>query len=347
MTPPRDADSDRTNVLDLSLVYAPIKQEMKAATALLKERLRHDDAMFDGYLEYSFRLGGKRLRPALALLCGKAAGKIDRRCLLVAAALEMIHTGSLVHDDILDGAKFRRSLETINAKWDSQRAVLIGDLLITRAFDLICDCEDMNIFRKTSSCCQATVEGELFQTEAMGSFELSVDDYQKIVGGKTASLLECATWQGAYLGGAQGDELELFGRFGRNVGIAFQIVDDLLDLVGDEATTGKTLGTDLANKKETLPLILHFQRVSNEERDSLSARLNAGVEPDERAKIADELKRSGALDAAQKVADELIDEALDIVETLRKRATKAKRDESLAAFDSLEALARFVVKRDK
>ncbi len=347
MTPSRGADSVQTVPFNLSSVYAPIKQEMEATTALLKERLRHDDATFDGYLEYSFRLGGKRLRPALALLCGKAAGKIDRRCMLVAAALEMIHTGSLVHDDILDGAKFRRGLETINVKWDSQRAVLIGDLLITRAFDLICECEDLEIFRKTSSCCQATVEGELFQTEAIGSFELSVDDYRKIVGGKTASLLECATWQGAYLGGARGDELESFGRFGRNLGIAFQIVDDLLDLVGDETTTGKTLGTDLANKKETLPLILHFQRVSKEERNALLVRLNAGVEAEERAKIADELKRSGALDSAKKVADDLIDETLEIVKELRERASEAKREEALAAFDSLESLARFVVKRDK
>ncbi|MBQ2789913.1 MAG: polyprenyl synthetase family protein, partial [Thermoguttaceae bacterium] len=108
----------------LDFLYRPIASEMEATTALLKERLFGLDPAFSEYLDHSFRLGGKRLRPALTLLCGKAAGAVDRRHYLCAAALEMIHTGSLVHDDILDGARFRRRLETVNARWDSQRAVL-------------------------------------------------------------------------------------------------------------------------------------------------------------------------------------------------------------------------------
>ncbi|MCF0233618.1 MAG: polyprenyl synthetase family protein [Thermoguttaceae bacterium] len=338
MTPPS------ARAFDLAAAYRPIEDEMEKTTALMKERLRHVEPTFDGYLEYSFRLGGKRLRPALTLLCGKAAGSIDRRHYLVAAALEAIHTGSLVHDDILDGAAFRRHLQTVNARWDSQRAVLIGDLLITRAFNWICECDDGAIFRKIADACEATVEGELLQTESIGNFALETADYEKIVGGKTASLLECACYLGAYLGGARGDDLAAYGRFGAALGIAFQIADDVLDLVGDEAKTGKTLGTDLANKKETLPLILYFQKATPEERAALTARLGEGVSPEAGAEISAALVASGAVAEALDRANALVDEALAIVADLKAKAAASGRD--LAAFDSLAALARFVARRD-
>lgn len=331
----------------LAALYGPIEKELAETTELLKNRLRHLDPTFDAYLEYSFKLGGKRLRPALTLLCGKAAGKIEPRHHLVAAAMEMIHTGSLVHDDVLDGAKFRRQLETINAQWDSQRAVLIGDLLITRAFELICDCEDLTVFRKISTCCQATVEGELYQTESVGNFQLSIADYLKIVGGKTASLLESSALLGAYLGGADDSDVEAFGRVGQTLGIAFQIVDDILDLVGEEEKVGKTLGTDLENKKETLPLILYFQNASQEDRDSLLKTLEQGVKAEERGKIAELLQSSGAIDGARQEADKLIDESLELLEKLRAKAESEGRKDSLPAFDSLAQLSRFVVKRNK
>ena len=143
----RQAPSQKNATTELERIYRPIRADLEATTDVLKERLRHANATFDGYLEYSFRLGGKRMRPAMLLLCAKAWGRVDRRCLLCGAAIEMIHTGSLVHDDILDGARFRRALETVNAKWDSHRAVLIGDMLITRAFDLICECDDLFVFK--------------------------------------------------------------------------------------------------------------------------------------------------------------------------------------------------------
>ena len=340
------APAQNNSATALASVYGPIEQELAETTELLKNRLRHIDPLFDEYLEYSFQLGGKRLRPALALLCGKAAGRIDNRCRLIAAALEMIHTGSLVHDDILDGAKFRRQLQTVNARWDSQRAVLIGDLLITRAFELVCECDDSRVFRTMATCCQRTVEGELYQTESVGNFQLTVDDYFKIVGGKTASLIECAASLGAYLGGARGEELNRFARFGRALGIAFQIVDDALDLIGDEKVVGKTLGTDLENRKETLPLILYFQNASERERAETLRLVEFGVKAENRAQVATVLKESGAIDAALGEANKLVDEALGIVAELREKAAREGRESAFAPFDSLARLARFVVKRN-
>ena len=191
------------------------------------------------------------------------------------------------------------------------------------------------------------MEGELYQTESVGNFALSVDDYRRIVGGKTASLIECSAALGAYLGGASEADLDVYGALGRSLGVAFQIVDDVLDLVGDEEVVGKTLGTDLENQKETLPVIFYLQNASRQEKDVLLKRLGGGVRADERADIAALLKGSGAIDAALAEAKRLVDAAVARLAELRKRAEGEGRTESLAAFDSLADLARFVVKRDK
>lgn len=340
-TPPADRK------FDLAKTYRPIQAELDATTETLRDALRRSDPAFAQYLDYSFKLGGKRLRPALLLLSGKTWGAIERRHHLCAAALEMIHTGSLVHDDILDGARFRRQLETFNAKWDSHRAVLVGDVLITLALDLICDCDDMVVFREMSAKCRATVEGELFQTDSSGNFDLTVDDYRRIVLGKTASLIECSTFLGGYLSGARDAELELFATFGRSIGVAFQIVDDVLDLVGDEEKTGKTLGSDLANKKATLPVIRYLESASESDARRFRDRVERGVRPEERAEIAAVLRDSGAVDAAFADANRLIDEALATLTTLERRAEELGRPSSSDAFESLAAVARFVVGRDR
>ena len=333
---------------DLVKTYKPIEAEMQSTTETLRDALRHVDPLMDEYLDYAFRLGGKRLRPALMLLCAKAWGLADQRAIYCAAALEMIHTGSLVHDDILDGARFRRKLETINVKWDSHRAVLIGDILITRALKLICQCDDIDVFREFSVRCLETVEGELFQTDSIGNFELTVDDYRRIVGGKTAALLECATRLGGRLAGARDAYLDAFARFGRNIGIAFQIVDDILDLVGSEEATGKTLGSDLSNKKETLPVIYYLESCGEKEARAFLERVERGIAPEEREEIAALLKESGAVTKAMDEANRLIDEALADLNMLRDRAQSNGRDSaSLSAFDSLEDVARFVVGRDR
>ncbi len=341
------ATSASERKFDLVKTYRPIASELEATTETLREALRRSDPAFEQYLNYSFELGGKRLRPALLLLSGKAWGAIERRHFLCAAALEMIHTGSLVHDDVLDGARFRRQLETMNAKWDSKRAVLVGDILITLALDMICDCDDSVVFREISAKCRATVEGELFQTDSSGDFELTVDDYRRVVLGKTASLIECSTFLGGYLSGARGDDLDGFASFGRSIGVAFQIVDDVLDLVGDEEKTGKTLGSDLANKKATLPVIYYLQSASASNVENFLARVERGVRPEERAEIAAILRESGAVDAAFAEASRLVDDALTTLATLERRAKELGRASSPDAFESLGAVARFVVGRDR
>lgn len=336
-----------TSKNELAAAYRPIEDELRATTELLRDSRRAADPALNGYLEYAFRLGGKRLRPALLLLCAKAWGTVDRKCRLCAAALEMIHTGSLIHDDVLDGARFRRQLETLNAKWDSHRAVLVGDALITLALDMICECDDPTVFRETSGKSRSTVEGELLQTDAIGDFSLTVDDYRRIVVGKTASLIECSTFLGGYLAGARDADLDKFSSFGRKIGVAFQIVDDILDLTGDERVAGKTLGTDLANKKATLPIIYHLQRVGERERKEFLERVRRGIKLEERASIASALNESGSIEAATDDANRLVDEALATLDALKERAEVLERPASFDAYDSLATVARFVVGRDR
>ena len=187
--------------------------------------------------------------------------------------------------------------------------------------------------------------GELFQTDSIGNFELTKEDYRRIVGGKTASLIEGSAFLGAYLSGARDEALDLYAHYGRSLGIAFQIVDDALDLVGNEAEIGKTLGSDLANQKETLPLILYFQSASRKDAESMLTL--ARGDASSRAEATRILRESGAIQGAYDEANAIVSEALDDLTKLRALAKKSGASSDESAFDSLEALAKFVVARTK
>ena len=191
-----------------------------------------------------------------------------------------------------------------------------------------------------------TVEGELFQEESVGNFELTFEEYRRRIGGKTASLIEAATYLGGYLARAENEDLAAFSEFGRALGMAFQIADDALDLVGDEEKVGKTLGSDLANQKETLPLILYFQRASESERETLRARLKRGATLEDRRAVAEILRESGALDETRRIAEDLTRQARETISGLRRRGRELGLAVDESAFDSLEALANYVARRE-
>ena len=325
--------------------YSLVENEMNQVGTVLKELLSHVNPVMDEIVQYSFYLGGKRLRPLLVLLSALATGKIQRQNILAATALEMIHTGSLVHDDILDGAKIRRHLETINLHWDDKAAVLVGDLLISRAMELISECNSLLAYQAISSACKKTCEGELFQTLTRNRFELSIDDYMTIIGGKTASLLECCGYLGASFNETSEKTVLHFARFGYNLGIAFQIIDDILDLTGDESVVGKTLGTDLINHKPTLPLIYYLQQVSESERVKMlrlveQERIDTGTI----LEIQALLKNAGMTELGRQKAETFIREAVALLE--QEQAGQSSLSESQkTAFDALAEIASFVIER--
>jgi octaprenyl-diphosphate synthase len=255
-------------------LYAPIADELAAAEELLRGELTSDDPFVDELVKHAFRLGGKRLRPALLLLSAKATGKITRDHVVLAAVVEMIHTATLVHDDVLDEASLRRHRETINARSDNEASVLVGDFLFTHAFYLASSLQTtfacQTIGRATNTVCA----GELRQINSRGNFDLSEAQYLAIIEAKTAELCACCCRLGAHHAGATPQCEETLDRFGRNLGIAFQIADDMLDLVGDELSMGKSLGTDLAKQKPTLPLIRLLATSTAAERAEIIELLN-------------------------------------------------------------------------
>jgi len=239
----------------LASLLAPIEQELASVSQRLQAELRHPDPFIDELAQHSFRLGGKRLRPALLLLTAQAVGEVNDSHRVLAAVVEMIHTATLVHDDVLDEAEIRRHEATINARWNNQTSVLLGDYLFTHAFYLASTLETTYGCRAIGRATNIVCEGELKQTVASGDFELSRETYFQIIESKTAELCACCCRLGSHYSGASGQTTKRLESYGRHLGIAFQIADDLLDLEGEEQLTGKSLGTDLDNRKMTLPLI--------------------------------------------------------------------------------------------
>ena len=274
--------------------YAPIAEELEAVEELLRHELTGNHPFVDSLVKHAFRLGGKRLRPALLLLSGKAAGQATREHIVLAAVVEMIHTATLVHDDVLDEATIRRHRETVNARSDNEASVLVGDFLFTHAFALASSLETtfacQTIGRSTNIVCA----GEMRQIHARGNFALTEAEYYSIIDAKTAELCACCCRLGAHYAGTDPEVVEALERFGRHVGIAFQIADDLLDLVGDEHLAGKSLGTDLEKQKLTLPLIRLLETTPESGRRELIEMIRS-ESPGTRRAVAESLEQTGAL----------------------------------------------------
>lgn len=257
-------------------LFEPIAAEMSAAEDVLRGELRSDDPQVDALVRHAFRLGGKRLRPALLLLAAKSCGQVTRDHVVLAAVVEMIHTATLVHDDVLDDAAVRRHQPTLNAQHTSEVSVLVGDFLFTHAFSLASSLGTTFACRLIGRATNTVCEGELRQIHSRGQFDLSEQQYYSIIDAKTASLCACCCRLGAHYADAD-EPLELaLERYGRLLGLAFQIGDDLLDLVGDEARAGKSLGTDLEQQKPTLPLIHLLATLDAPARQPLLDELSSG-----------------------------------------------------------------------
>ena len=278
---------------------------------------------------------GKRLRPALLLLTAKACGKLAPHHHTLAAAVEMIHTATLVHDDVLDEAELRRHIPTVNAGWGNTVSILLGDMLFTHAFHLTSTVDGRAcgiIGEATNRVCA----GELRQVCERGNLELSEADYFAIIDGKTAALTECCGRLGALYAGASVEVANHLATFGRDLGLAFQIADDLLDLVGDEATAGKTLGTDLEQRKLTLPVIHCLTRLPAADAAKLRGAIRDGG-PDVGGRVLAALERTQSLAHARRRAEEFARSARQALEYLPRSECRS----------ILEVLTEWTVRREK
>ncbi len=320
----------------LAILLAPIEQELAAVSQRLQTELRHPDPFIDKLAQHSFRLGGKRLRPALLLLTAQAVGEVNDSHRVLAAVVEMVHTATLVHDDVLDEAAIRRHEATVNARWNNQTSILLGDYLFSHAFYLASTLETTFGCRTIGRSTNVVCEGELKQTAESGNFQLSREKYFDIVDAKTAELCACCCQLGAHYAGASGELTEQLEAYGRHLGIAFQIADDLLDLEGEEKVTGKSLGTDLDNQKMTLPLI-HLRDQLDQDQQQTLQQLIEQPTADHFAKLLDWLAESGSLQHARAVADDHVAQALTHLADLPESP----------ALTALQRIAQFVTRRDR
>lgn len=278
----------------------------------VEERIRAQARTFDpaveGYVSYVCNTGGKRLRPALALLAGGATGKITSSHVDLAVILELIHIATLVHDDIMDGAELRRDQPSANAKWGNAITVLLGDCLFAHALRLSTNFSNSDICRRIADAASEVCSGEIIQTQRRFDLKLSTADYYRIIEMKTAALFSAACELGAFISEANPVVIGALKNFGVKLGVAYQIYDDILDLAGDEAETGKTLGTDLRKGKFTLPVLLLLQSGKDSatirelliKEDKVDAELLVGM-----------LDSAGAMRGAKTIALRLVDEAVE------------------------------------
>ncbi len=288
-------------------LFAPIQDDLDEVERLLAETVAGHRPCLTPLIRHLEHYRGKRLRPGLLLLAARACGRITRAHHVLGAVVEMIHTATLVHDDVLDEAAVRRHAATINAGWGNQTSILLGDYLFTHAFHLA-STVDAHACRLIGEATNRVCEGELQQTVQRGNWELTERDYLDIVEGKTAELTSCCTRLGAFYCGAELDKVNRMARYGRWLGIAFQIADDLLDLVGEERITGKSLGTDLDQNKPTLPLIYLLSGASPEKISNLRQILSSPGNH-KREALRPYLVESRSLDHAAKKAEEFAQRA--------------------------------------
>jgi octaprenyl-diphosphate synthase len=322
-------------VSPLSMAQSLVAGELAQCERIFQAELAHASPHVDQLLAHLSRYRGKRLRPMLVLLVGRACGSLDEGHAVLAASIEMIHTATLVHDDILDNASQRRHVETVNSRWGSHVSVLLGDYLFTHAFHLASQLGDAAVCRALGRATNRVCVGELTQVFESGNLDLPEETYLDIIDGKTAELCAVACELAARRSGMSASICQSLDAYGRSLGAAFQIADDLLDLVGTEARVGKTLGSDVQNGKLTLPLI-HLLTTGRDEDRKQARSLLAHPTRSSPGSLLQLLRDNRSLEYAQARAGELI-----VAARLHLQSLPAS-----AARQVLEDLAEFVVARN-
>jgi octaprenyl-diphosphate synthase len=311
-----------------------IATELAAVDKRFHDELNSEIDCVGALVKHVSRFRGKMLRPTLLLLAGKACGELNQAHVTLATVVEMVHMATLVHDDVLDEAELRRKGATINHLRGNEAAVLLGDYLISHSYHLCSSIDSQLASRMIAHTTNQVCEGELLQIDNRRNFDLDEQTYLKIITLKTAKLCATCCLLGAKFAGASEEIIARLELFGLSLGTAFQIQDDILDIIGEVDTVGKTLGIDIEKGKMTLPVI-HFMRTAPREHRSLLRSLLKGREPDKGEKIRNLILPSKSLDYAREKATQLIRRAQDAIQIIPD--SHAKR--------TLLTMAEFVISR--
>jgi octaprenyl-diphosphate synthase len=292
----------------IAFPFELVKDGIEQVNRAILDQARQFEPGLEGYITYVCQTSGKRIRPALALLAGGATGGAHEGHQRLSVVLELVHIASLVHDDIMDGAELRRSVPTAAAKWGSALSVLLGDVLFAHALDLACQFEESTIPRAIAQSARDVCAGEILQTQRRFDLSFTIPEYLRVIEMKTAALFASATELAAVLNHSAPETQQAMRRYGMRLGTAYQIYDDCVDLVGDESSVGKTLGTDLIKGKLTLPMLYLLEGADEAQKAQLSRLLLSG-EPKDPSVLAGIADYVGAVRRAVRFAQDMLKDA--------------------------------------
>lgn len=318
-------------------IQAPIAIEMNEFESKFRDSMKSSVPLLDKITHYIVKRKGKQIRPMFVFLSAKLCNGINDSTFRAASLIELLHTATLVHDDVVDDANMRRGFFSINALWKNKIAVLVGDFLLSKGLLLSIDNKDFELLQIVSNAVREMSEGELLQIEKARKLDIEESIYFEIIRQKTASLIASCCASGAASSGASKEDIKKMHDFGEKVGIAFQIKDDLFDY-GSGENIGKPTGIDIKEKKMTLPLIFCLNNASrSDKRRIINIIKNENENPKKVAEVIDFVINNGGIPYAQKAMEKYKQQALDILNTFPDGDAKT----------SLEGLVRFTTERDK
>lgn len=320
--------------MDFNAIQSLIADDLKAVNALIQARLRSDVVLINQLATYIINSGGKRLRPMLVLLTGRANGFQAQQHALMAAIVEFIHTATLLHDDVVDASDMRRGQETANSIWGNEASVLVGDFLYSRSFELMVELDDMQVMSIMAKATSEIAAGEVMQLMNCHDPDVTEEIYSEIIYRKTGVLFEAGCRLAALLAGGDQERQDAMAGFGRHLGTAFQLIDDVLDYTGNSEDIGKNIGDDLAEGKPTLPLIQAMRSGTAEQRQLIREVIEQGG-LERITEVHAAVENTGAITYTRRLARAEADLAIDCLRCLPNSEHKA----------ALQALADFSVER--
>jgi len=322
--------------VNINDVTSSVSEELKQFQARYKTVLHSSNSLVDKVTRYVLRQQGKQIRPTLVILAAKACGGVHDVTYRGAIMVELLHSATLIHDDVVDGAEMRRGIPSINALWKNKISVLIGDYLLSKGLLYSLENKDYRSLHLVSEAVRRMSEGEILQIQKTRSLDITEEDYVSVIADKTGSLLSTSTAMG---GASVTNDEQLIGAlksYGEYLGLAFQIRDDLLDYTGDSKKTGKQLGIDIKDKKITLPLIYALRNAESSEQKRIRSILKSARKRSLRSReVIDFVSERGGLEYASEVAEGFASRAVEALGCLEESEAKA----------SLRKLVDFVMKR--
>ncbi|HEY9187179.1 MAG TPA: polyprenyl synthetase family protein [Ignavibacteria bacterium] len=321
---------------EIKNISKPISNELRKLDELFKATMKSRVTIIDQISKFILRQKSKKIRPILTFLSAKNCGEVTPSSYRAAMMIELLHTATLVHDDVVDNADTRRGFASVNAIWKNKVAVLMGDYFLSKGLLICIDANDFKILGVTSNAVRRMSEGELLQIQKSKQLDIDEKVYFKIISDKTASLLSASCEVGAISATDNQDKIINMRNFGENLGIAFQIQDDLLDYLGETSILGKSTGMDLKEKKITLPLIYALKNSSKSSVKTIVKMLKNDLQKKQINYIVDFVKASGGIEYARSKAEEFISKAEKCLDIFPKSESK----------DSLLKLLHFVTERN-